>query len=118
MAAAARHCANSSTSRSCSRTYCEWHSQCSPARYSADELFDIVADVDRYREFLPYCVDSRVLGPSLRPSRPREADGATYIVDAELTIGFAAIRESYVSEVRYRDGEWVKVCAPPCLRTR
>ena len=76
-----------------------------------EELYAIVVDVDRYREFLPYCVDSRVLGTALQPSRPKEADGATSIVDAELTIGFAAIRESYVSEVRSRVDEWVKVCA-------
>ena len=28
--------------------------------YTPQQLFDLVADVDRYQEFLPWCVASRV----------------------------------------------------------
>ena len=38
-----------------------------------------------------------------------QSDGAEKIVDAELSVGFASIRESYVSEVRMLPGQWVKV---------
>lgn len=79
------------------------------SRYTAQELYKIVADVDSYHEFLPYCLESRVLGPSPHPSEAKEVDGAQSIVDAQLTIGFSAVRESYVSEVRLRPDSWVKV---------
>lgn len=69
----------------------------------------IVSDVDSYRQFLPYCIDSRVLGPTKSKKAQRKASEATNIVDAELSIGFSALRESYVSEVAMRQDEWVTV---------
>ena len=77
--------------------------------YSRQELYSIVADVDSYAKFLPCCTNSRVLGPSLRPMKDRRSDGAAKIIDAELTIGFAAITESYISEVRMLPDTWIKV---------
>ncbi|WFD33982.1 hypothetical protein MCUN1_000810 [Malassezia cuniculi] len=41
--------------------------------------------------------------------KSRESDGAKKIVDAELSIGFASIKESYTSEVRMLPNQWVKV---------
>ena len=67
-----------------------------------------MADVDSYKNFLPYCLDSRVLGPS-GPRAKQNDPEATLFVDAELVIGFSALRESYVSEVSMRPHEWVKV---------
>lgn len=69
-----------------------------------------MADVDAYKEFLPYCLDSRVLGPSSPRATQAEPEAAK-VVDAELVIGFSALRESYVSEVFMRPHEWVKVRA-------
>lgn len=77
--------------------------------YSAEELYDIVSDVDSYNQFVPYCTGSRVLGPSKSSEARRNDQGASKIVDAELTIGFSALRESYVSEVSMRPNEWVLV---------
>lgn len=76
--------------------------------YTSEQLYSIVADVDSYKEFLPYCLESRVLGPA-GPQAQRNNPEATYLVDAELVIGFSALRESYVSEVSMRPHEWVKV---------
>jgi coenzyme Q-binding protein COQ10 len=56
-------------------------------RHSPDQLFDLVADVHRYPEFLPWCVGARVLTRT-------ETD-----LTADLTIGFRMFRESFRSRV-------------------
>ena len=56
-------------------------------RHSPDQLFDLVADVHRYPEFLPWCVGARVLTQT-------ETD-----LTADLTIGFRMFRESFRSRV-------------------
>lgn len=55
--------------------------------YRPDQLFDLVADVGRYPEFLPWCVGARV--------RSRSATEAV----ADLTIGFGPFRESFTSRI-------------------
>jgi coenzyme Q-binding protein COQ10 len=55
--------------------------------YRPEQLFDLVADVDRYPEFLPWCVAARV-----RSRTERE-------LLADLTIGFGPFRESFASRV-------------------
>lgn len=56
--------------------------------YTADQLFDLVADVERYPEFLPWCVAARI----------RKRDGDIFFAD--LVIGFKLIRERYTSKVK------------------
>lgn len=56
--------------------------------YTPDQLFDLVADVERYPEFLPWCVASRI----------RKRDGDVFFAD--LVIGFKMIRERYTSKVK------------------
>ena len=55
--------------------------------YSAEQLFDLVADVGKYPSFLPWCVGARVRTRS-------ETD-----LVADLTIGFGPFRESFTSRV-------------------
>ena len=81
--------------------------------YTPKELYSIVSDVDSYHLFLPYCLGSRVIGPSDSPRAKENRQNASSIVDAELTIGFSAFRESYVSEVSMRPNEWVLAHAKP-----
>jgi coenzyme Q-binding protein COQ10 len=56
-------------------------------RYSPEQLFEMVADVRRYPEFLPWCVGARVLSRT-----------ETVLV-ADLTIGFRMFRETFRSQV-------------------
>jgi coenzyme Q-binding protein COQ10 len=56
-------------------------------RYTPEQLFDMVADVRRYPEFLPWCVGARVISRN-------DND-----LVADLTIGFKMFRESFRSEV-------------------
>jgi coenzyme Q-binding protein COQ10 len=57
-------------------------------------MYSIVADVDRYREFLPWCLDSRVLSRSSIPLQ----NGKT-VMRAELQVGFGSFQERYTSLV-------------------
>lgn len=81
--------------------------------YSQEQLYALVADIERYDEFLPWCVKSRF--------KKRESEE---LVVAELVIGFKMFRERFVSRVhlehpdrifvdylegpmRYLSNEWV-----------
>ncbi|MCU0838936.1 MAG: type II toxin-antitoxin system RatA family toxin [Rhodospirillales bacterium] len=56
--------------------------------YSCEQIFDLVASVDRYPEFLPWCVASRI----------RRREGPNAFV-ADLVIGFKMVRERFTSRV-------------------
>jgi coenzyme Q-binding protein COQ10 len=55
--------------------------------YSAEQMFDLVADVARYPEFLPWVVATRV-----------RSDNDTEMV-ADMLVGFKALREKFTSRV-------------------
>jgi coenzyme Q-binding protein COQ10 len=55
---------------------------------SSRQLFDLVADIECYPEFLPWCVAARI--------RKREGN----LVVADLVIGFKMFRERFTSRVR------------------
>ena len=70
--------------------------------FAPEQIFDLVADVARYPEFLPWCVASRI--------NRRDGD----VFEADVLIGFKMIREKFTSrvtlsrpshiEVEYTDG--------------
>ncbi|MDB2551843.1 type II toxin-antitoxin system RatA family toxin [Paracoccus sp. (in: a-proteobacteria)] len=60
--------------------------------YSARQMFDLVADVERYPEFLPWNSAARVRSRQTRP------DGAEEIA-ADLVISFKVFRERFGSRV-------------------
>jgi coenzyme Q-binding protein COQ10 len=57
-------------------------------------MFAVVADVERYREFVPLCQDLRIL--------KREQQGDETVLVATMTVGYNAIRESFTSRVTLR----------------
>lgn len=59
------------------------------SRYSTRQIFDLIADVEKYPEFLPWCSAARVT----------ERNGETEAY-AELVIAFKAIREKYTSHIQ------------------
>jgi coenzyme Q-binding protein COQ10 len=61
-------------------------------RHSAPEMFDLVADVERYPEFVPLCQSLKVRQRTPKP------DG-TEIVVADMTVSFNLVREGFTSEV-------------------
>lgn len=60
--------------------------------HSAQDMFDLVADVERYAEFLPYCLSCSVLRRTTAP------DGRLILL-AQMTVGYGPVRESFVSRV-------------------
>ena len=65
--------------------------------YSAAQMFDLVADVARYREFLPWVVATRI-----------RSDSETEMV-ADMVVGFKSLRESFTSRVIKRRPEELEV---------
>ncbi len=61
-------------------------------RHKAVEMFDLVADVEHYPEFVPLCKGLKVR------SRKVEADGRETLV-ADMTVGYKLIRETFTSRV-------------------
>ena len=55
--------------------------------YTPEQLFDLVVDVERYPDFLPWCVGARI--------RSREGD----TIHADLVIGYKMFRERFTSKV-------------------
>lgn len=65
--------------------------------YSAEQMFDLVADVGRYAEFLPWVVAARV-----------KSDDGTVMV-ADLLVGFKSLREKFTSRVHKDRPHEIKV---------
>ncbi len=55
--------------------------------WSAEQMFDLVADVARYSEFLPWVVATRV-----------RSDSESEMI-ADMLVGFSALREKFTSRV-------------------
>ncbi len=64
------------------------HHEVRHLRYSAEQMFDLVADVKRYAEFLPWVSAMRV-----------RTDTATETT-ADMIVGFKGLRETFTSKVR------------------
>ncbi len=69
--------------------------------YSAEQMFDLIADVARYPEFLPWCAAARI-----RSRAPLE-DGTGEVIEADLVISFKVFRERFGSRVTLRPAERV-----------
>lgn len=54
-------------------------------------MFDLVADVDRYPEFVPLCSELTVRG--------RSKEGGVETVVADMTVSFKLVRETFRSKV-------------------
>ena len=63
------------------------HTETRALPYSPEQMFDLVADVARYGEFLPWVVGVRV-----------RSNTATQMV-ADLIVGFKGLRETFTSSV-------------------
>ena len=61
-------------------------------RHWAEQMFDLVADVERYPEFVPLCKSLKVR------SRKADDDGREMLI-AGMTVGYKLIRETFTSRV-------------------
>src|ERR1700759_58346 len=60
--------------------------------HSAPQMVDLVADVERYPEFVPLCRSLKIRQPTPKP------DG-TEIEIADMTVSFKLVREAFTSRV-------------------
>jgi coenzyme Q-binding protein COQ10 len=63
------------------------HTESRVLPYTAEQMFNLVSDVGRYPEFLPWCVGARI--------REQKPD----MLLADLMIGFKMVREKFSSRV-------------------
>jgi coenzyme Q-binding protein COQ10 len=61
-------------------------------RHSPAEMFDLVADVEKYPEFVPLC-------ESLQIRRRVQSDDGVETLIAAMSVGYKAIRETFTTRV-------------------
>jgi coenzyme Q-binding protein COQ10 len=74
-----------------------YHEDIRQSPFTADEMFAVVADIERYPEFVPGCVAIRIL--------ERETDGYIETISAKMLVSYSALRETYTSKVTLDKGE-------------
>lgn len=67
--------------------------------HSPRQMFDLVADVERYPEFLPLCEALSV--------RSRKEGEAKTLLIADMTVGYKKIRETFTSQVLLKPDDLV-----------
>lgn len=65
--------------------------------HTPEQMFALVADIERYPEFLPMC-------EALTVRTRRERDGDTVLV-ADMSVGYKAIHETFTSQVHLKPAE-------------
>ncbi|KAI8089137.1 uncharacterized protein BX664DRAFT_332277 [Halteromyces radiatus] len=69
--------------------------------FSQQQVYDVVANVDNYYQFIPFCNHSRVYS-----SKSHQQD--QIIMQAELGVGFKLFEEKYMSTVTCQQPHMVK----------
>ena len=67
------------------------HSETRELPYTAQQMYDLVADVASYPDFLPWTAAARI--------KSREDKGDHEVMDADLVISFKVFRERFTSRV-------------------
>ena len=58
-----------------------------------EQLIDLVLDIEKYPEFVPFCVDAKVY--------EKKDKGNLLLIVADLTIGKGPFKDTYKSDVKY-----------------
>jgi coenzyme Q-binding protein COQ10 len=67
------------------------HEQTRDVPYRPDDMFALVAAIERYPEFLPWCNGARI--------RRREKQGENEVLIADLIVSYKVFREQFTSRV-------------------
>ena len=62
-----------------------------------DQLVDLVLDIEKYPEFVPYCLGARVY--------ERNKEGNQILIIADLTIGKGPFKDTYKSDVKFNNDD-------------
>jgi coenzyme Q-binding protein COQ10 len=60
-------------------------------RHAASDMFDLVADVERYPEFVPLCQSLNV--------RQRTSENGKDVIVADMTVAYKLVRQTFTSRV-------------------
>ena len=58
-----------------------------------DRLIDLVLDIEKYPDFVPFCLDSNV--------HEKNKEGSQTLIIADLTIGKGPFKDTYKSDVKF-----------------
>ena len=58
-----------------------------------DQLIDLVLDIEKYPEFVPFCLDAKVY--------EKKNEGDLVLIIADLTIGKGPFKDTYKSDVKF-----------------
>lgn len=67
------------------------HTEMRQLPYTAQQIYDLVADIEAYPQFLPWCAAARI--------RDRKAEFENERIAADLVISFKVFRERFGSDV-------------------
>jgi len=62
-----------------------------------DQLIDLVLDIDKYPEFVPFCLGSKIY--------EKKDKGDLILIIADLTIGKGPFKDTYKSDVKFNKKE-------------
>jgi coenzyme Q-binding protein COQ10 len=62
-----------------------------------EQLIDLVLDIEKYPQFVPFCLDSKI--------HERKDKGDLLLIIADLTIGKAPFKDTYKSDVKFNKKE-------------
>ena len=62
-----------------------------------EQLIDLVLDIEKYPEFVPFCVGAKVY--------EKKEESNLLLIVADLTIGKGAFKDTYKSDVKYNKKE-------------
>lgn len=68
-----------------------------PVRHSPEQMYALVADIEKYPQFLPLC-------EALAIRTRKERDGKELLV-ADMTVGYKAIKETFTTQVLLNPAE-------------
>ncbi|MGQ0742644.1 MAG: type II toxin-antitoxin system RatA family toxin [Alphaproteobacteria bacterium] len=68
------------------------HSEIRELPFTAEQMYSVVADVESYPQFLPWCRSLNVLD--------RWEEDGVQLITAEMVVMYHAVQEKYVSRVR------------------
>ena len=62
-----------------------------------EQLIDLVLDIEKYPDFVPFCIDAKV--------HERKKQGDLLLIVADLTIGKRPFKDTYKSDVKFNKKE-------------
>ena len=62
-----------------------------------EQLIDLVLDIEKYPQFVPFCLDSKIY--------EKKEKGDLLLIIADLTIGKGPFKDTYKSDVQYNKKE-------------